>query len=167
MSLLASLTRHEQITNLSRPFAATQKYASGNFDPQTAGRELGVGTVVTGHFSQEGERLRVTLEAVDVEGNRLLWRDSVSGVAQDMIALHEQITAQCPRCRPVVPPPPCSPLCSGNPNSGPPRSCEIFRRMSARAVAEQTPRLKGATIMNGLNTQLRGPTGRQTGSANF
>src|SRR5438477_9883041 len=50
-----------------RPFAATQKYAKGDVDPQAAGRELRVADVLTGHFQREGEQLRVTLEVVDTE----------------------------------------------------------------------------------------------------
>ncbi|MEP6768032.1 MAG: hypothetical protein ABJC61_05145, partial [Acidobacteriota bacterium] len=61
-----------------RPFAQTAKYATGDPDPQRAGRELRVAQVLTGHYLRAGERLEVTMEAVDVEENRLLWRGSVS-----------------------------------------------------------------------------------------
>jgi TolB-like protein/tRNA A-37 threonylcarbamoyl transferase component Bud32 len=80
-----------------RPFATTTKYSNGNFDPQTAGRDLRVADVVTGHYLREGDELRVTLEAVDVESNRLLWRDTVSAPAKDMIALREQLTTRVQR----------------------------------------------------------------------
>src|SRR5262245_54386735 len=74
-----------------RPFAATQKYAEGNVDPQAAGRELRVAGVLTGHFQNEGDQLRVTLEMVDTESNRVLWRDSSSAATTDLIAVREQI----------------------------------------------------------------------------
>ncbi|HEV8385873.1 MAG TPA: hypothetical protein VGQ11_13465, partial [Candidatus Acidoferrales bacterium] len=70
------------------------KYAQSEADPQAAGRELKVADVVTGQFSQEGENLRVSLEVIDVEGNRLIWRDAVSVPAKDMIAVREQVTAR-------------------------------------------------------------------------
>ena len=76
-----------------RPFASTRKYAGADVDPQTAGRELQVGGVVTGHFLREGEALKVTLEVVDPEKNRLLWRDTSSASASDLIGLKEQITS--------------------------------------------------------------------------
>jgi TolB-like protein/Flp pilus assembly protein TadD len=89
----------EVITTLSyiptlaiRPFAATQKYAKGDVDPQAAGRELRVTDVLTGHYQKEGDQLRVTLEVVDTESNRLLWRDSSS--AADLIGLREQISTR-------------------------------------------------------------------------
>jgi TolB-like protein/tRNA A-37 threonylcarbamoyl transferase component Bud32 len=75
-----------------RPFAATRKYADTSVDPQTAGRELRAADVLTGHYQTEGDRLRVTLEVIDTESNRLLWRDSSSAPLSDQIGLREQIS---------------------------------------------------------------------------
>jgi TolB-like protein len=75
-----------------RPFASTQKYAKGDVDPQAAGRELRVADVLTGHFQKEGDQLRVTLEVVDTESNRLLWRDTSSSASNDLIGLRDQIS---------------------------------------------------------------------------
>jgi TolB-like protein/Flp pilus assembly protein TadD len=92
----------EVITTLSyiptlsiRPFATTQKYAKGgDADPQVAGKELRVADVLTGHFQKEADQLRVTLEVVDTESNRLLWRDTSSAAATDLIGLREQISGR-------------------------------------------------------------------------
>ena len=91
----------EVVTTLSyiptlaiRPFAATQKYAKGDVDPQAAGKELRVADVLTGHFQKEGDQLRVTLEVVDTESNRLLWRNTTSAAAGDLISLRNQISSQ-------------------------------------------------------------------------
>jgi TolB-like protein len=91
----------EVVTTLSyistlaiRPFASTQKYAKGDVDPQTAGRELHVQDVLTGHFQKEGDQIRVTLEVVDTDSNRLLWRDTSSAPAADLIGLREQISGR-------------------------------------------------------------------------
>ena len=75
-----------------RPFAQTEKYARSN-DPQQAGKELRVSDVLTGHFVNEGPRLQVTMEAIDVAENRLVWRESVSASADDLIGLREKIQA--------------------------------------------------------------------------
>jgi DNA-binding winged helix-turn-helix (wHTH) protein/TolB-like protein len=77
-----------------RPFATTSKYNVPNFDLQQAGREMGVTTIVTGHYLTEGNQLEVTLEAVDVANNRSVWRDTVSVAASDKIAMREQITSR-------------------------------------------------------------------------
>jgi TolB-like protein len=75
-----------------RPFASSRKYAKPDVDPQAAGRELQVADVLAGHFLKEGDRLQVTLEVVDTESNRLLWRDTSSAAANDLIGLKEQIS---------------------------------------------------------------------------
>ncbi len=77
-----------------RPFAMTSKYVSPDLDLQKAGQELRVSDIVTGHYLKEGTQLRVTLEAVDVENNRTVWRDSLNLATIDMIAMREQITAK-------------------------------------------------------------------------
>ncbi len=50
--------------------------------------------VVTGHYLKEGSQLQITLEAIDVENNRTLWRDTMTVAAPDMIAMRGQITAR-------------------------------------------------------------------------
>ena len=77
-----------------RPFATTSKYTAQNLDLQQAGREMHVTEIVTGHYLKEGDQLQVTLEAVDVENNRTLWRDTLNVAAPDMIAMRGQITAK-------------------------------------------------------------------------
>ena len=77
-----------------RPFATTSKYSGPNLDLQQAGREMGVTSIVTGHYLTEGNQLEVTLEAVDVANNRSVWRDTINVAASDKIAMREQITSR-------------------------------------------------------------------------
>jgi serine/threonine protein kinase len=77
-----------------RPFATTSKYDSPTLDLQEAGRAMHVTDVITGHFLKEGSQLQITLEAIDVENNRTLWRDTMTVPAPDMIAMRGQITAK-------------------------------------------------------------------------
>jgi serine/threonine protein kinase len=76
-----------------RPFATTSKYNGPNLDLQQAGREMGVTSIVTGHFHTEGNQLEVILEAVDVANNRSVWRNTIRVAASDKIAMREQITS--------------------------------------------------------------------------
>jgi TolB-like protein len=80
-----------------RPFASTRRYAGKDADPQAAGRELQVADVLTGHFLKEADKLQVTLEVVDTAGNRLLWRDSTSAPASDLIGLRADISGRIRR----------------------------------------------------------------------
>jgi TolB-like protein/predicted Ser/Thr protein kinase len=77
-----------------RPFATTSKYMGPTLDLQQAGREMRVSDIVTGHYLREGDQLRVTVEAVDVENNRTVWQDTLIVAALDMIGMREQITAK-------------------------------------------------------------------------
>ena len=77
-----------------RPFATASKYSGPNLDLQQAGREMGVTSIVTGHYLTEGDQLVVTLEAVDVAHNRSIWRDTITVAASDKIAMREQITSR-------------------------------------------------------------------------
>jgi len=77
-----------------RPFASTSRYNGPNLDLQQAGREMGVTTIVTGHYLTEGTQIEVTLEAVDVANNRSIWRETLNLAASDKIAMREQITSR-------------------------------------------------------------------------
>ncbi|MGD0413834.1 MAG: protein kinase [Terriglobales bacterium] len=77
-----------------RPSAITRKFVGNDVDPQQAGRELHVANVLTGHFLKQGDRLLITLEAIQVQGNRLLWQTNVTAPAQDLIAMQSQMAAQ-------------------------------------------------------------------------
>jgi TolB-like protein/Tfp pilus assembly protein PilF len=91
----------EIVTTLSRvpslairPFASTRRYDKPNTDPQSAGKELGVDRVLAGHYVREGDRLQVTLEVMETEANRVVWRDTFNGSAGDLIPLQQQMKAR-------------------------------------------------------------------------
>ena len=77
-----------------RPSPLTQKYAAKEADPEKVGRELRVATVLTGHLLKQGDNLLVTLQAIDVRDDRLLWQSSFTAPAQDLIALQSDMAAQ-------------------------------------------------------------------------
>ena len=74
-----------------RPSASTQKYGNAEADPAKAGRELGVGTVIVGHFVHQNQTVMVTLEAVDVKDNKVIWTDTLTSPVSNLIALQNQI----------------------------------------------------------------------------
>lgn len=76
-----------------RPFASTIKYGTQPFDPAVVGKELGVSHVLTGGFLRDQQNLRLTLELVDVEQNRTIWRDEVTVGPQELVALHDKLAA--------------------------------------------------------------------------
>ncbi len=77
-----------------RPFAATRRYNGPNVDLRQAGREMGVTSIVTGHYLTAGDQLDVTLEAVDVANNRSVWRETINVSARDKIAMRDLLTSR-------------------------------------------------------------------------
>jgi serine/threonine protein kinase len=77
-----------------RPSSLTRKFVSPDLDPKNVGKELRVGRLLQGHFMRQGDQLTVTLEAIDVPTDRLLWQGSATAKADDMIGLQEQLTNQ-------------------------------------------------------------------------
>ena len=77
-----------------RPSSETQKYAGKQVDPRKAGRELRAAVVVSGHFIAQSERLMITLEAVDVETNTVIWQSSVQSITDNLTLTQAQVVAQ-------------------------------------------------------------------------
>src|SRR5215471_2310761 len=77
-----------------RPSSTTRKFVGNDVDPQRAGREVHAASVLTGHFLKQGPQVLITLEAIGVDTNRLLWQTSVTAPADDLTALQAQISAQ-------------------------------------------------------------------------
>ena len=97
---LATALPDEAVTTLTyaptlsvRPFSMSQRFAGDDADPHEAARQLGVAHIVTGHFLSHDDRLRVTLEAMDVAKQEVIWRTSLDVPATDVLKLHEDITA--------------------------------------------------------------------------
>jgi TolB-like protein len=77
-----------------RPSSVTRKYVALDVDPKKVGQELRVGRLLQGHFMKQGNLLTVTLEAIDVPTERVLWQSTVTAKADDLIGLQEQLTTQ-------------------------------------------------------------------------
>src|SRR4051812_12329930 len=77
-----------------RPTSVTRRYVALDLDPKKVGMEMRVGRLLTGSFRKLGDNLIVTLEAMDVPTERLLWQASVTDRAENLIGLHQQLTAQ-------------------------------------------------------------------------
>ncbi len=77
-----------------RPSSVTRRYIAVDLDPKNVGVDLRVGRLLTGSFRKQGDELLVTLEAIDVPTDRLLWQTTVTERAENLIGLQEQLTTQ-------------------------------------------------------------------------
>jgi serine/threonine protein kinase/Tfp pilus assembly protein PilF len=77
-----------------RPSSVTRRYVELDLDPHKVGLQLHVGRLLTGHFMRQGEQLTVTLEAIDVPNDRLLWQGNATAGVNDLISLQSQLSTQ-------------------------------------------------------------------------
>ena len=77
-----------------RPSSVTRRYVALDLDPKKVGVELRVGRLLTGSFRKQGDELLVTLEAIDVPTDRLLWQTTVTEKVDNLIGLNEKLTTQ-------------------------------------------------------------------------
>ena len=85
-----------------RPSAMTRKFASGDVDPEKIGQQLKVGTVLTGHYLQQDRSMRVTLEAIQVKDNKVIWQSTLTVPAAQLITLQDQLTKKVRRELPLA-----------------------------------------------------------------
>jgi len=77
-----------------RPFTASAAFSEPPTDLQAAGQELRAGNLVTGQFYIEGDLLNLSLEAINVEDNSVVWRGRVAVPADDLLDLRSQVAQQ-------------------------------------------------------------------------
>jgi TolB-like protein/DNA-binding winged helix-turn-helix (wHTH) protein len=94
-TLIARLSNIRQIS--VRPTSAVIKYAGENWDARTAGRELGVDSVLEGTVQRAGDRVRVTAQLVSVRDGSALWAQSFDDRFTDIFAMQDSISEQIAR----------------------------------------------------------------------
>ena len=87
--IATTLTRARGIA--VRPFSMTSTYDPANIDVHKAGAAIRADTLVMGRLRTVQDQLHITLEAIDVGGNKVLWRDRAEAPATSMIATHVQL----------------------------------------------------------------------------
>ncbi|HET7440296.1 MAG TPA: protein kinase [Terriglobales bacterium] len=77
-----------------RPSEVTRRYAMSEYDPQKLGRQLHVAIVLAGHFVREENHLLVTLEAIDVASDRVLWQTSIRAAPDELISFQARLDSE-------------------------------------------------------------------------
>jgi DNA-binding winged helix-turn-helix (wHTH) protein/TolB-like protein len=76
-----------------RPLAASSRFSAPGVDFRKLGRDLDVNRAITGHYIILGDRLHITMEAVDTDQDRIIWQDNFDVATNNLLAMQEQITA--------------------------------------------------------------------------
>ena len=74
-----------------RPSSLIAKYQGQQRDPREMGQELSVNTILSASFLKADERLRITIQLLDVASGAILWSDRIDAAADDTLALQDTI----------------------------------------------------------------------------
>jgi eukaryotic-like serine/threonine-protein kinase len=70
------------------------RFKGKDIDPQKAAGELGVAAVLTGHITQRGDNLAISVELINAKDNSHIWGDRYSRKLSDVIALQTEISQE-------------------------------------------------------------------------
>ncbi|HEY0405239.1 MAG TPA: tetratricopeptide repeat protein, partial [Pyrinomonadaceae bacterium] len=91
----ALITRLSRVRSLAvRPTSAILRYGDETTDPLLAGRELVVDFVLDGRIKIAGERVRVSLQLLDVAQNTSVWANQFDEPFADALELEDSISAK-------------------------------------------------------------------------
>ena len=94
----ALITRLTKIRRISvRPTSAIARYAGSKPDPVAVGREIGVESVLDGNIQRAGDRIRVTVQLVDVDDGSVLWAEKFDERFTEIFAVEDSISEQVAR----------------------------------------------------------------------
>jgi hypothetical protein len=74
--------------------ASVVRFRGRTVDPQTVGRELGVGSVLTGRFGKRGDSLLLAVELVNASDGRVLWSGQYSWASDRVSAIQSDIAGE-------------------------------------------------------------------------
>lgn len=88
----AVITELAQLRSLIvRPSSITSKYQGKEIDARDAGREQRVHAVLSAGFISFGDKMRVTVQLLDVLSGEILWSDRIDAESNDILVLQDEI----------------------------------------------------------------------------
>jgi DNA-binding winged helix-turn-helix (wHTH) protein/TolB-like protein/Flp pilus assembly protein TadD len=92
------ITRLSSVKRLTiRPTSAIARYATTDRSSIEIGRELGVDVVLEGNIQRSGDRVRVTVQAVDVRTGEPIWADNFDERFTEMFVVEDSISQRVAR----------------------------------------------------------------------
>lgn len=77
-----------------RPSSWVEPYRNEDVDPRKIARDLNVNTLLTGAFLKDGADLRITVQLIDIPGNRIIWRDSMDVRYERLLEVQDRVAQQ-------------------------------------------------------------------------
>ncbi len=89
------ITRLSNVRELTvRPTSAVRPFATGKVASREAGRRLGVDAVLEGSVRTSADRVRVTVQLLDVDEQQPIWAETFDEPRSDMFALEDRISTR-------------------------------------------------------------------------
>src|SRR5215471_7383688 len=89
-TLIARLSSSGKL--IVRPLSSVRRYTGLEQDPQAAGRELGVESVLDGSLQRSADRIRITARLINVSDGTSLWVGTFDENATDVFAVQDAIS---------------------------------------------------------------------------
>ena len=91
----ALITRLSKIRRfVVRPTSSILQFEEQGIDPISAARRLDVGYILDGNIKKAGERLRVTVQLLDVAENSTIWATSIDETISDLFSLEDTLSTK-------------------------------------------------------------------------
>lgn len=91
----ALITRLSKVRKfVVRPTSSISGFGDGPIDPVQAGHELNVDFILSGSIKKANDRLRVTVQLLNVAENAAVWATSIDEVISDVFALEDTLSTK-------------------------------------------------------------------------
>ncbi|MCZ6760686.1 MAG: hypothetical protein O7D29_09985, partial [Gemmatimonadetes bacterium] len=81
------------VQNLTvRPSSSVRKYQHGDYDLDEVRNDLAVNFVLAGNYLQQGDRMRLTVELIDLESEQTVWREPIEVSYQDAFEMQDLVS---------------------------------------------------------------------------
>jgi eukaryotic-like serine/threonine-protein kinase len=77
-----------------RPSSSVDKYRDQSIDPKKVAADLNVNTLLTGSFIKDGDDLRITTQLIDVNADKILWRDVIDVKYDKLLTVQDHVAQQ-------------------------------------------------------------------------
>lgn len=89
------ITKLDYVNALTvRPSSSVDKYRNQVIDPKKVAADLNVDTLLTGSFLKVGDDLRITAQLVDVNLDKILWREAFDLKYDNLLTVQDRVTQQ-------------------------------------------------------------------------
>lgn len=88
--VIGSLTYVEDL--IVRPSSSVREYQHGNYDLDTIGEELAVRYALAGNYLNQDDKLRLTVEFIDLDSDETVWTEPIEVSSEDAFEMQDLVS---------------------------------------------------------------------------